>query len=293
MACILEVIDLTKKYKDVLAVDGISFKIERGICFGLLGPNGAGKTTTIEMMEGIARPSAGKILFQGQAIGSQFKQQIGIQFQHTALQDFLTVRETLQLFQKLYTQSVSIDYLVEVCALSEFLNRDTRKLSGGQRQRLLLAIALINDPAIVFLDEPTTGLDPQARRNFWRLIENIKAEHKTVVLTTHYMEEAAILCDDLLIMDNGRIVARGSPAQLLKQHFDDFILSLPYDTLPEVLDSEFKITRSNGIVSIQSGDVSATVKRLIELDIELTHLEIRSRNLEDLFLKLTGKDLRS
>jgi len=290
----LEVIDLRKVFKDVVAVDGISFKIEQGQCFGLLGPNGAGKTTTIEMMEGIAKPSSGKILFQGQPIGDDFKQQIGIQFQHTALQEFLTVLETLQLFQKLYTKSVSIDYLVEVCALEEFLGRDTRKLSGGQRQRLLLAIALINDPVLIFLDEPTTGLDPQARRNFWQLVENIKAQNKTIVLTTHYMEEAAILCDQLVIMDNGKIVAQGSPQNLLKAHFDDFLLSLPAAAFPtDIANVQLSVTRRNGILTIQSSNIKETLAHLMKLDVDLSQLEIRSRNLEDLFLKLTGKDLRS
>jgi len=289
----LEVIDLKKAFKDVVAVDGVSFSIKKACCFGLLGPNGAGKTTTIEMLEGISKPSSGKILYQGHPIGEAYKQQIGIQFQHTALQDFLSVKETLQLFQSLYKKTTPIDHLVEVCALGEFLGRDTRKLSGGQRQRLLLAIALINDPELVFLDEPTTGLDPQARRNFWRLIDNIKAEGKTIVLTTHYMEEAAILCDELLIMDQGKIVAQGSPQDLLKQHFDDFLLSLPAAAFPTDIDNlPMKVIRQNNSMTIQSGDIKDTLSHLMQLEVDLSELEIRSRNLEDLFLKLTGKNLR-
>jgi len=290
----LEVVDLRKEYKEVVAVDNISFKIKKGQCFGLLGPNGAGKTTTIEMMEGITQPSAGKILFQGEPINDNFKQLIGIQFQHTALQEYLTVKETLHLFKNLYQKSVSIDHLVEICFLREFLGRDTNKLSGGQRQRLLLAIALINDPVLVFLDEPTTGLDPQARRNFWQLIDNIKAEDKTIVLTTHYMEEAAILCDELLIMDNGRIVAQGSPQSLLKANFDDFVLSLPAAAFPtDIANLQLSYSQRNGVMTIQCADIKATLDLLMNVDVDLSHLEIRSRNLEDLFIKLTGKDLRS
>jgi len=290
----IEVVDLRKAYKNVVAVDGISFTIKRGQCFGLLGPNGAGKTTTIEMMEGITAPTSGQILFEGHAIDKRFKERIGIQFQHTALQDFLTVRETLELFKGLYKKTVAIDYLVDVCTLGDFLNRDTGKLSGGQRQRLLLAIALVNDPVLVFLDEPTTGLDPQARRKFWELVDHIKAENKTIVLTTHYMEEAAVLCDELIIMDAGRIVAHGSPQRLLKTHFDDFLLSIPESAIPrEMVDQQLNIQRRNGSVTIQSSDINQTLARLMEYNVDLSQLEVRSRNLEDLFLKLTGKDLRS
>ena len=290
----LNVIELRKAFKDVVAVDGISFNIERGRCFGLLGPNGAGKTTTIEMLEGLTQPSGGQILFDGSPIDDKYKQQIGIQFQHTALQDYLTVRETLLLFKSLYKKTVELDYLIEVCALAEFLNRDTRKLSGGQRQRLLLAVALINDPLLIFLDEPTTGLDPQARRNFWQLIDSIKQQEKTIVLTTHYMEEAAILCDELIIMDAGRIVAEGSPQHLLKSHFDDFLLSLPVLAFPtDINNLSLNYSQSNGHLIIQSVDISGTLNELMKHNVDLSQLEIRSRNLEDLFLKLTGKDLRS
>ena len=182
MSSILEVHQLVKKYPGVTAVDGIDFAVQTGECFGLLGPNGAGKTTTVEIMEGITRPTSGEVRYRGEPVDARFRQEVGIQFQSTALQDFLTVRETLQLFRSFYSRGLEIDELTRLCTLGEYLDRDARKLSGGQRQRLLLALALVNDPEVLFLDEPTTGLDPQARRNFWDLIRAIKARNKTVIL---------------------------------------------------------------------------------------------------------------
>ena len=189
MSVAISVQELTKKYKDITAVNNISFNVEQGHCFGLLGPNGAGKTTTIEIMEGIISPTSGQVTYkgkgyQGKKVDDSISQQIGIQFQHTALQDFLTVKETLNLFSSFYQHTLAQEQVIELCDLKDFLNRDNRLLSGGQRQRLLLALALINDPEIIFLDEPTTGLDPHARRNFWQLIKNIKAQDKTIILAT-------------------------------------------------------------------------------------------------------------
>ncbi|HEU5399359.1 MAG TPA: ABC transporter ATP-binding protein, partial [Gammaproteobacteria bacterium] len=227
MSIILEARQLVKRYPSVTAVDGVSFAVQTGECFGLLGPNGAGKTTTVEMMEGINEPSAGEVHYRGKAVDASFRQEVGIQFQSTALQDFLTVRETLKLFRSLYAKGLDVEELVQMCTLQEYVDRDARKLSGGQRQRLLLALALVNDPEVLFLDEPTTGLDPQARRNFWDLIRAIKARNKTVILTTHYMEEAFLLCDRIAIMDHGHIIAEGSPASLLAKHFHDVILQIP------------------------------------------------------------------
>ncbi|HEC29464.1 MAG TPA: ABC transporter ATP-binding protein [Gammaproteobacteria bacterium] len=289
----LQVKHLEKQFPDVRAVDDVSFDINEGTCFGLLGPNGAGKTTTIEIMEGIIPASSGEVLYKGQPIGEKFKQEAGVQFQATSLQEFITVNETLQLFQKLYDKTVPIEELIETCSLGEFLHRDNRKLSGGQRQRLLLAIALINDPDIVFLDEPTTGLDPQSRRNFWRLIENIKERNKTILLTTHYMEEAEQLCDEVAIMDHGRIITMGKPSDLLSKYFDDIILQLPVDDFTLAKPPEnWDIHKDNGIITIHTEDVHATIRYLHENDIDLSHIEIRPRTLEDLFLELTGKGLR-
>jgi ABC-2 type transport system ATP-binding protein len=215
---LIEVTQLVKKYPSVVAVQGVSFTLKAGTCFGLLGPNGAGKTTTMEMIEGITPPSSGEIRFKGQPITANFKERIGIQFQSTALPDFLTVREVLKLFRSFYQETTPLESLIELCSLGEFLDRDTQKISGGQRQRLLLALALVNNPDLVFLDEPTTGLDPQARRNFWELVRTIRKNGKTIFMSTHYMEEAEVLCDEIAIMDHGKIIAQGVPNQLLGQH---------------------------------------------------------------------------
>ncbi len=289
---VIRVENLTKSYKDVVAVDNITFTIQKGHCFGLLGPNGAGKTTTIEIMEGIIKATKGQVLYYGKPIDESMSQQIGIQFQHTALQDFLTVKETLNLFTSFYQHTVPHSELIELCDLSEFLDRDNRLLSGGQRQRLLLALALINDPDIVFLDEPTTGLDPQARRNFWQLIKNIKARNKTVVLTTHYMDEAQQLCDDVLIMDHGQVIARGTPRQLLSQHFEEVFIYLPAEQVPDELCQQHNWQVLEQQVEISTADVEATIALLLSEKISLTGLHVKSPNLDDLFLKLTGHTLR-
>lgn len=291
---ILEVRTLRKHYPKVKAVDGVDFTVPTGICFGLLGPNGAGKTTTIEMMEGIIRPSSGEILYKGEAMGPRFKNEVGIQFQSTALQDFLTVRENLKFFSKLYPKNRSVDELIEICALESYLDRDARKLSGGQRQRMLLALALVNDPEIVFLDEPTTGLDPQARLNFWELINRIKAQNKTVLLTTHYMEEAYNLCDQIAIMDHGKIIAQGSPDQLLSEHFKDVIIELPEQDFPQAAEAipHRRLAKVNPSIEISTQDVNKTMGELLQAGASLTGLQVRQRTLEDLFLELTGKELR-
>jgi ABC-2 type transport system ATP-binding protein len=293
MPAILEVRDLVKQYPGVTAVDHIGFAVQAGECFGLLGPNGAGKTTTVEIMEGITEPTAGQVLYRGATIDARFKHEVGIQFQSTALQDFLTVEETLQLFRSFYTRGLDMDELVRLCTLQEFLHRDARKLSGGQRQRLLLALALVNDPEVLFLDEPTTGLDPQARRNFWELIRLIKARKKTVILTTHYMEEAFLLCDRIAIMDHGHIIAEGPPASLLAKHFHDVILRLPktdFSANPVALGLE--VLDAGEHVEISTADVNQVLQHLMQQQVSLARLQIRERTLEDLFLELTGKELR-
>ncbi len=291
---ILAVRDLVKEYPGVRAVDGISFSVSEGTCFGLLGPNGAGKTTTVEIMEGVIPATAGAVLYRGSPIGRRFREEAGIQFQSTALQDYLTVAETLDLFRKLYGRVESIDEVVEMCSLDELLDRDTRKLSGGQRQRLFLGIALINRPALVFLDEPTTGLDPQARRNFWQMVEGIKARNTTIVLTTHYMEEAYILCDAIAIMDHGKIIAQGSPQALLAEHFDDVVLELPKEDWPNaVAGFDYQVLRAGQNVEISTADVNTALAALTDAGVPLQRLRIRPRNLEDLFIELTGKELRA
>ena len=295
MQPIIEATQLIKKYTDVTAVDGINFSVPTGCCFGLLGPNGAGKSTTIELLEGLITPTSGSIFYKGKPIGTQFRQEAGIQFQSTALQDFITVGETLVLFHRLYERQMDLQQVIELCDLQDLLKRDNRKLSGGQRQRLLLAIALVNDPEILFLDEPTTGLDPQARRNFWELISRIKKANKTILLTTHYMEEAAILCDELIIMDSGKIIAEGTPENLLDHHFNDVIIQLPTELLPEPLPDAFpaQLLHRDDLVELTTNQVDGVVNELVQLGVPLQQLRIRSRTLEDLFLQLTGKELRS
>lgn len=293
MPAIVEIRNLSKHYPATIAVDGIDLTIESGSCFGMLGPNGAGKTTTIEMMEGITTPTSGTILYKGAPPGERFRNECGIQFQHTALQEFLSVRETLQLFRGLYPKPAPLDELVAQCALGEFLQHDNRQLSGGQRQRLLLAIALVNRPALLFLDEPTTGLDPQARHNFWELIRQIRSSGTTVLLSTHYMEEAAELCDQIVIMDQGRIIAQGEPDALLRHHFSERLVRLPEADIAGELDSlGCRIKNRNGWVEILTTDVNMTLAGLLQRGADLSHLQVRQRNLEDLFLELTGSALR-
>jgi ABC-2 type transport system ATP-binding protein len=296
-APILEVRNLVKTYPGatpVTAVNGVSLIVPEGICFGLLGPNGAGKTTSIEIMEGILGASSGEVLYRGEPIGRRFKEEAGILFQKTALQDFLTVRQSITMFRGLYSRGLDVDEVIQLCALEKLEKRDTRKLSGGQQQRLLLAIALVNDPALIFLDEPTTGLDPQARRNFWELVQSIKARNKTIILTTHYMEEAELLCDEIAIMDRGQVIALGTPRELLREHFDEVLLDLPRQQfLASVSELPFKVIETSNRVEISTNDLDGTLRKLMDARIPLEDLRIRPPNLEDLFLELTGKELRA
>ena len=292
-SALLQIKNLVKHYPTVKAVDGIDINLDKGICFGLLGPNGAGKTTTVEILEGITEATSGEILYKGIPVDHQFQKEAGIMFQSTALQDFITVRETLNMFAHFYPKNADLDELIKRCNLMEYLEQDNRQLSGGQRQRLLLAIALVNDPDIIFLDEPTTGLDPQARRNFWDLINDIKAEGKTIILTTHYMDEAYALCDEIAIMDHGKIIAQGTPKALLEAHFNDVILQLPKNELNGIDLSSLATHATHDNIEITTSDVNAVVATLIKNNISLAQLQVRSRTLDDLFLELTGKALRS
>ncbi|MFW5807488.1 MAG: ABC transporter ATP-binding protein [Spirochaetota bacterium] len=291
---ILEVHNLVKKYPGVTAVDGIDLSIDEGICFGLLGPNGAGKTTTIEIIEGILSPTDGEVLYRSRPRNRQYREEIGIQFQNTELPQFLTVRETLELFRSLYSNKAKIDYLIDICNLEEILHFDNRKISGGQRQRLLLAIALANDPTLIFLDEPTTGLDPQARRNLWDIVSDIKEIGKTVILTTHYMEEAQILCDEIAIMDHGKVIALDSTDSLLGN--ESQCVSIIIRTIEDesVLDGfPYPYYMVEKAVEIQTEHPTECMEELLRRGIDLTGFTVRTQNLEDLFLKLTGKELRS
>ena len=294
MPIALEAKNLVKQYPGVLAVDDVSFNVEEGICFGLLGPNGAGKTTTVEIMEGVTPATSGGIHYYGKPAGSKFREEAGIQFQSTALQQFITVKETLQMFRNLYGRQADLDQVIDDCSLQDLLDRDNRKLSGGQLQRLLLGIALVNNPRIVFLDEPTTGLDPQARRNFWDLISRIRSGGTTIILTTHYMEEAQFLCDEIAIMDVGKIITRGSPETLLKEHYKNVIIELPIDEFDGDLGGiEHRTLETQGIIEIETDDVSASLQELTARTSGLNGMKIRQPNLEDLFLDLTGHSLRA
>lgn len=291
MTDVISVQALSKRFGDLVAVDNLSFTVSKGICFGLLGPNGAGKTTTIEMIEGISKPSSGVISLFGQPATKDVYKRVGIQFQNTALQDYLNVEETLKLFASFYDQSTAIDSLIELCSLDEFTKQDARKLSGGQRQRLLLALALINEPDLLFLDEPTTGLDPQARRNFWDLINKIKAQGKTIVLTTHYMDEAQVLCDQVAIMDKGQIIESGTPASLLNKHFSGVLVKLPRQNITG-LTLSIPYLINGDLIEIISDQVETLLQDLIQRGVSLEGMQISTANLEDLFLKLTGHALR-
>ena len=293
MTPVLEVKNLTKHYKDLVAVNNISFHMAPGICFGLLGPNGAGKTTTIEMIEGITEPTSGEILYKGKPRSKDFALQAGIQFQSTSVMERLTTWEILQLFHSLYPHTLPIDELVTLCDLGGFMSQVATRLSGGQKQRLMFALSLINDPDIIFLDEPTTGLDPQSRRNLWKLIQRVKEQGKNVVLTTHYMDEAEILCDHLIIVDHGKIIAEGSPAALLREHFACFYVTIDRQEFQAVRDViTDPVVETNEHVEIQTPSVETTLQNLLEQGVQLNSLRVRNPTLEDLFLKLTGHHLR-
>ena len=293
MTVLLQVKDLVKKYKSVVAVQGVSLTVNQGTCFGLLGPNGAGKTTLLEVVEDIIEPTSGSVFYKGSPRTAAFREEVGIQFQHTALLNFLKVSETLQIFQSLYHGCYDLAELVRLCNLSEILGQYNDKISGGQRQRLLLALALINQPEMLFLDEPSAGLDPQARRNLWAIVQNVKAKGKTIILTTHSMEEAEFLCDEIAIMDHGKIIAHGTPADLIKRYCGGVTISLPKEVITtSLMKSDLAGLERGGRVEIRADNVNSILKKLIALDVELTDMAIRSANLEDVFLTLTGRKLR-
>ena len=293
MPPILEVRHLRKRYADLVAVDDVSFSIPAGVCFGLLGPNGAGKTTTLEVIEGILKPTSGEILYKGQPRTATFKNEIGIQFQHTSLLAMLTVQETLQVFQSLYPRGDDLERLVARCRLDEFRHQRHENISGGQRQRFLLALALVNRPQLLFLDEPSTGLDPQARHNLWDIVNQIKADGNTIILTTHYMEEAQQLCDTVAIMDHGRIIAQGPPEALIRDHCEGVSVLLPRRSFARVSGRPSLPHRIDGdTVRLQPANVDGGLRQLMALGIDLSEMTVESPNLEHVFLNLTGRQLR-
>jgi len=293
MPAILEVKNLVKKYENITAVNNVSFAVEQGACFALLGPNGAGKTTIIEVIEDVISPTSGTIAYKGKPRSASFKDEIGIQFQETHLLSFLTVRETIETFLNFYQKTAPLEDLISLCNLNEFLDQGNDKLSGGQRQRFLMALALVNQPELIFLDEPSTGLDPQARRNLWNVVQQIKENGKTIILTTHYMEEAQYLCDEIAIMDNGVIIAQGSSEDLIKEYCGGITVVIPKKSFNLPLSNlSMKYREIQGRIEIQTNSINECLDQLLSLDIDLTDMTVRSPNLEDVFLNLTGKQLR-
>jgi ABC-2 type transport system ATP-binding protein len=290
---IIEAVKITKQYGKLTAVDELDLAVPRGICLGLLGPNGAGKTTLIEIIEDIIAPSAGQVLYQGKARTPAFREQIGIMFQQTALLNFMNVEETLLTFQSLYRKRHDLADLIDLCHLGDILRQQNDKISGGQRQRLLLALALINRPHLLFLDEPSTGLDPQARRNLWDIVNNIKDQGKTIILTTHYMEEAHHLCDEVAIMDHGKIIAQGRPNDLISRYGGGIQILLPRDTCTGLIAAlPFAMTVSNNTLHLQVDEMNRAVNTLMQAGVDLNQMEVQTPSLEAVFLNLTGHRLR-
>ena len=298
---------LHKAFKDVVAVDRLDLQVHTGECFGLLGPNGAGKTTTIEICEGLTTPDSGEV----EVLGMNWKddaralrQRLGIQLQETQLSEKLTVLETLRLFRSFFRQGPPPSDVIALVQLEEKVHARVGALSGGQKQRLALACALVGDPDLLFLDEPTTGLDPQARRQLWTLIEEFKLSGRTIVLTTHYMDEAERLCDRVAIMDHGNVIALGTPRELIAsigaEHVVEFSAGSPVRPLEtsglDHLDGVREMRVANGGVQLQVSELHRTVPALLsELDrqgIPLTELRTHSATLEDVFVNLTGRHLR-
>ena len=304
----LRVTGLRKAYAEVVAVDGLDLVVHAGECFGLLGPNGAGKTTTIEICEGLTLPDRGtvEVLGTSWAVDPRaLRERLGIQLQDTQLAEKLTVRETVELFRSFYVRGRRVDDVIAVVQLGEKLDARVGKLSGGQKQRLALACAIVGDPELLFLDEPTTGLDPQSRRQLWELIVELRASGRSIVLTTHYMDEAERLCDRVAIVDHGRVIALGSPRELIAslgaEHVVEFTTpdagpaSWSADTL-QALDGVQTAREHGGRWVLQVTELARAMPALLaELSrrgLRLGELATHSATLEDVFVSLTGRQLR-
>ncbi|HWI60778.1 MAG TPA: ABC transporter ATP-binding protein [Symbiobacteriaceae bacterium] len=301
---IIEVKNLRKTYGSHTAVDGLSFAVEAGEVYGMLGPNGAGKTTTVESVEGLRQPDSGEIRVLGMTHGrdtSAIKARMGIGLQTTGLFPKLTVREIINLYATFFPRSLKTADLIEMVGLKEKAGARSAELSGGQKQRLALALALVNDPDLIFLDEPTTAMDPAGRRSIWDLVLSLKAKGKTVVLTTHYMEEAAHLCDRVAVVDRGRIIAEGRPDDLVREHFTE--TAIEFSTPKGVVLDRFKdlagvnrVMAENGSTTLLSAEVPETVAALLAFakaeGFRLDRFTVRNATLEDLFLRLTGRRIR-
>ncbi|MFX3674872.1 MAG: ABC transporter ATP-binding protein [Paenisporosarcina sp.] len=300
----IEVKNLVKNYGSFTAVNNIGFTVQKGEIFGLLGPNGAGKSTTLEMMVGLRKPDGGTAIIGGFDISREMKkvkEVIGIQLQSTTLFELLTVEEILRLYASFYRINVSIPDLIEEVVLTEKTKSRIKTLSGGQKQRLAIALALVHDPWIIFLDEPTTGLDPQARRTLWDIVLKLKEKGKTTVLTTHYMDEAHVLCDRIAIMDQGKLIALDTPTNLVKSLQSESAVEFRYhgnflNGELESLDGVKQVGKSKDTYVLYTDDLQVTLISLIHMttnkNIKLTDLQTRTATLEDVFIHLTGRSLR-
>jgi ABC-2 type transport system ATP-binding protein len=303
-APVIVVRDIRKAYGEVKAVDGVSFEVQSGEIFGLLGPNGAGKTTTMEMLEGLTKPDSGDLLVLGLDVTRHavaIKERIGVQLQTAALFPQLTVAEVIDLFGQFYERHLPTARLLADLDLEEKAGAQTKNLSGGQRQRLSVALALVNDPELVFLDEPTTGLDPAARRGLWQLISGLKAEGRSVLMTTHYLEEAEAICDRVAIVDHGKVLDVGTVDELIARRFRE--KAIQFDTIDALGDAQLaglasvsRVAHENGATLLYTTDVPETVGALLQttsdLGVEPDNLLVRRATLEDVFLDLTGRALR-
>jgi ABC-2 type transport system ATP-binding protein len=297
---------LIKRYGDVVALNGLSLDVHRGECFGMLGPNGAGKTTTVEIFEGLREPDSGEVEVLGErwkGDGIALRVRLGIQLQETKFQDKLTVAEVMALFRSFYPRGLDVAEALTQVSLDEKAGAQVRTLSGGQKQRLSLACALVGDPEVLFLDEPTTGLDPQSRRQTWDVVQAYKARGRTVLLTTHYMEEAAQLCDRVAVVDHGQVIALGTPRELIAslgaEHVVEFSVSGDGsigDDEVRALPSVEHVARENGVWRVTVREVHRAVPALLlalaERRLEPTHLTTHHATLEDVFMSLTGRRLR-
>jgi ABC-2 type transport system ATP-binding protein len=300
----VDVKNLVKKYGTFTAVNGVAFQVEKGEIFGLLGPNGAGKTTTIEMLVGLRKPDEGTASLAGNDVRKQVnkvKEVIGVQLQSTSLFELLKVEEILHLYASFYPSHVDIEGLIGDMLLTEKRKDRIKGLSGGQKQRLAIALALIHDPAIVFLDEPTTGLDPQARRTLWDIVLRLKERGKTVILSTHYMDEAHVLCDRIGIMDQGELIALDTPANLVKTLQSTSTVEFYLTNPPEQewfmqMDGVEEAAVKDTFVQLYTDDLQLALTSLIgvsaEHGLEIRDLQTRQATLEDVFIHMTGRRLR-
>jgi ABC-2 type transport system ATP-binding protein len=309
---VIEADGLIKRYGDFTAVDGVNFRVRQGEVFGLLGPNGAGKTTTMEMIEGLRRPDGGHARVAGfdtQKELGKVKQVIGVQLQSTSLFDLMKVKEITRMYASFYTHTVPIEPLLDDMILTEKMHGLVKNLSGGQKQRLAIALALVNDPLVVFLDEPTTGLDPQARRTLWDIVLRLKEQGKTVVLSTHYMDEAHILCDTICLMDRGQVIALDTPANLVRSLQSDsaveFQLSQIDASTESAAELQAALARVSGVKSVDrrkevhvlytdqlQGTLTDLIQQAAARNWALTDLQTRTATLEDVFIHMTGRSLR-